>query len=133
MNCILLVDDNLEDNFFHQRVINKSGLVEQLIVKEMPDDALRFIEREADSFKECPGIILLDMHMPCMDGWEFVEAYNKMEHPSGCRGIVLMLQATTHPNDRQRALNTPNVIGTIEKPITAESLANLLSSLQVTA
>lgn len=131
MNCILLVDDNPEDNFFHQRIINKTGLVSQLFVKDDPEAALTFIKNEAAAMAECPGIILLDMHMPGMNGWEFVDAYNQVEHHIGCRGIVLMLQPTSNPKDRERAANTPCIIGTIEKPITAESFTRLIEGLNV--
>lgn len=126
MNCVLLVDDNPEDNFFHQRIIKKTGLVSQLVVKDMPNEALNFLQSDAGQASECPEIILLDMHMPLMTGWEFVEAYNNLQNKPECRGIVLMLQPTTNPKDREKAMQTPNVLGTIEKPITAEAFTKLV-------
>ena len=78
LSCIMLVDDNESDNFFHQLTIENSNCAEKIICFNMAKDALAYLENNQAPIYVQPDIIFLDINMPGMNGWEFLEAYEKL-------------------------------------------------------
>ena len=74
VDCVLLIDDDEDDNYFHRLVLEESASVERIIIAESSIEALEYIR----SGKINPDIIFLDVNMPKMNGWEFVEEYEKI-------------------------------------------------------
>ncbi len=70
LNCIMLIDDNEDDNFFHSRVIQKNSLANNVIVMPSALEALGYLKLK-DQQRIKPDLILLDINMPGMNGWEF--------------------------------------------------------------
>lgn len=118
---VLLVDDNADDNFFHERAILKSGL--PLTVSACLDgfSALEHL-RDCDA---PPDLILLDIHMPRMDGWAFARAFGEL--PAERRSAVLVVMTTSQPNpaDLARVEASPWIRGTVSKPLTPEDVCRL--------
>jgi CheY-like chemotaxis protein len=75
---IMLVDDNADDNFFHERVIRKNGYAEVVISMESGAEALQYLKEVQDESKY-PELIFIDINMPGMNGWEFLEEFNTLE------------------------------------------------------
>jgi CheY-like chemotaxis protein len=76
INCIMLIDDNEDDNFFHERVIRKSSYADIILVKQSALDALNYLKKDLLE-SEYPDLIFLDINMPAMNGWEFLEEFNQ--------------------------------------------------------
>ncbi len=74
-----MIDDNSDDNFFHTRVIKKSDAADIVIAKQNGLDALNYLKSKKDSEDTHPDLIFLDINMPGMNGWEFMEEYNKLD------------------------------------------------------
>ena len=108
LNCVLLVDDNESDNFLHERVLMKSGITERVAVALNGKEALELLStkgiygRGEDEFFH-PELIFLDINMPVMDGWEFLEEYQKLELASQGKVIIIMLTTSINPADRIKA------------------------------
>jgi len=123
IGCVLLIDDDEDDNYFHRLVLEESSSVENIIIAESSIEALEYIRSE----KINPDIIFLDVNMPKMNGWEFIEEYEKIKTHETLNPVILML--TTSPNrmDKERAKNVPEIKGFETKPLTAESFNKILT------
>mgnify|MGYP000362347386 CR=1 FL=1 len=115
-SCVLLIDDNEADNFLHEIAIREADCAEEIIAYEMAEEALQKL-KEAEVH---PEIIFLDLNMPGMDGWEFLEEYNTL--PKALKGaiVIMMLTASSNPKDKQKAIQDFQLMGFSNKPLTRE-------------
>jgi len=123
LNCIMLIDDNPDDNFFHERVIRKCDAAENIIVMQAATVALEYLQSKPDM---CPDLIFLDINMPGMNGWEFLEEYNKLDKSLQSRVIVIMLTTSENPDDQIKAVNIVTDFKT--KPLTKEMLEEIITT-----
>jgi len=108
LNCVLLVDDNESDNFIHKRVLVKAGITNHIEIATNGQEALDFLTttRKGDPSEKRylqPELIFLDINMPVMDGWEFLEEYQKLDDIQKGRAVFIMLTTSCNPADRARA------------------------------
>ena len=75
LNCILLVDDDPDDNFYHQIIINEMNIVNHIDIAINGIEAITYLKKENQI---PPEIIFLDINMPKMNGWEFLEQYKHL-------------------------------------------------------
>ena len=123
MNCVLLVDDNDADNFFHQLVIEKLNITDTIEIAENGEEALQFLKKEDNCI---PELIFLDINMPRMNGWEFLDEYKKIDDERKSSIIIIMLTTSVNPDDLERAKQISEVSGFEIKPLTAAMLENLI-------
>ncbi len=123
LKCIMLIDDDADDNHFHQIVINKMNITEHIEVALDGEEALNFLEKETQTH---PDIIFLDINMPKMNGWEFMEIYKELNVDQKATVVVMMLTTSENPVDRERAELYPEINGFNSKPLTEEMLAEIL-------
>jgi len=121
---ILLVDDSDADNFLHQRVIKKLGCTNHVETCENGREALDYLESTKGSEPSRPSLIFLDLNMPAVDGWEFLARY---EEADGRQPPIIVMLTTSHnPDDRTRAEAHPSVSDFLIKPLTKDSLREVL-------
>jgi len=123
LNCILLVDDDSEDNYFHQIVINDMDAANTVQVAQNGLEALEFLTKENQI---APELIFLDINMPKMNGWEFLEAYQKLNANQRAKVVVAMLTTSMNPADQKRAEKFPEIASFNSKPLTEPVLADIL-------
>jgi CheY-like chemotaxis protein len=128
LKCIMLVDDNPDDNFFHTRVIKKCNAAVLVVGKQNGRDALDYLKSEAHTNDEHPDLIFLDINMPGMNGWEFLEEYNKLEKEFKSKVVVIMLTTSYNPDDKLKvkAMNVAYDFKT--KPLTKEMLDEVIAT-----
>ncbi len=125
LNCILLVDDDESCNEFHQIIIEKVGCAEKVEVANDGEEALAFLRSSINGIHPKPDLVFLDINMPGMNGWEFLEEYKKMEGEINAK-IVVMLTTSLNPNDKIRAEETGCVDGFRSKFLTIKDVNELL-------
>jgi CheY-like chemotaxis protein len=126
INCILLVDDNPDDNFYHERVIKKNDAAVTVVAKQTGMDALEYLKSKKADSNIHPDLILLDINMPGMNGWEFLEEYNKLEKQFQSHAIVVMLTTSGNPDDKMKAKLFSSVSDFKTKPLTKEMLEDII-------
>lgn len=123
---IILIDDDKATNFLHTMVIKKAIEVDTIHVFQKATEALAFLHEWPESHDYCPDIILLDINMPVMNGWEFLEEYHKMNDACKAKVVVVMLTTSLHPNDNLKAEKDPNLKSFMNKPLTKEMVLALV-------
>jgi len=124
INCIMLVDDNKIDNFFHERVIRKNNAAKIILTKDSGFDAIAYLKRGKEVVQ--PDVIFLDINMPGMNGWEFIEHYKSLDETLQNSMIVVMLSTSDNPDDRELA-KTHQILSDFKtKPLTKEMLEEVL-------
>ena len=126
LNCILLVDDSYEDNFYHQRSIHKLDCTHQVFIAQNGKEALDFLQTSENGKYPSPELIFMDINMPVMDGWEFLKAYEKLDEDQKGEVIIVMLTTSINPDDQEKAKAFQSVKDYINKPLTVELLQEIL-------
>ena len=119
INNLMLIDDDAIDQKLYRRIIQASGLVETLHQFEAADEALDFLQ-QPDQIKM--DAILLDIRMPCMDGFEFLEAATEKLGDNFVQAAVIMLTTSVSEEDMKRARSFSVVRDYIDKPLTTEHI-----------
>ncbi len=124
LDCILLVDDNSEDNFFHQIIIKKMDVVNRIDVVINGLEALNYLKRENQT---PPELIFLDINMPTLNGWEFMEQYKHLDVKQKARVVIMILTTSANPDDIKKAKEIEEVTGFETKPLTKEIMEEILN------
>ncbi len=120
LNCIMLVDDNPDDNFFHEREIKKSNSEIVVIKKNTAMAALVYLKENKDVAFKLPDLILLDINMPGMNGWEFLKEYNLLAKELQSKVVIIMLTTSENSDDIRNAKSENYVSDFITKPMTKD-------------
>ncbi|HTH82055.1 MAG TPA: response regulator [Mucilaginibacter sp.] len=119
-NTCLLVDDNYIDNFVTRKVLESSGFAHNIIVQQSPWDAI-------DSLRDGlvkPDVIFVDVRMPTMDGFEFLEKFEELAIEKD-NIKIFMLSSSLDPTDIRRSFGNKHVTQFLHKPITKQVLEEL--------
>ncbi|WP_421978743.1 response regulator [Roseivirga seohaensis] len=124
LRAILLVDDNPADNFYHRRVIESENVTDSIIIVEDGIEALEYLTNCPEENQ--PDLIFLDINMPRMNGWEFLDEYEKLEpqHKGHC--IMMMLSTSDAIEDKLKATKYKYIRGYSSKPLTAKMLREVI-------
>ncbi len=130
IDTILLIDDDATTNHVNKRLLLRSGKVKNVDVAESGSDALSYLsDFSSESGATCPDIILLDLKMDGMTGFDFLDRYAALPE-SKKAGIMVALTSSASFYDLDRLKNYPDVADHLYKPLTDEHLANLIDRLQ---
>lgn len=119
---ILLVDDDPTTNFLHEQLLLSLGVTDHCLVAENGADALALLAENPPPNDRCPDLVLLDVHMPVMDGIEFLEAYIQ---PPSTPPVVIVLTTSVHARDQARMAKLP-VADWVSKPLTRAKVDTIL-------
>jgi len=125
---IILIDDDTMFNYLHKKNFAKHGYFPQLNEFINARDALQFI---ATCPSPEPVIVLLDINMPGMDGWAFLDELQQMEERIIQKYKVIMLSSSVSAADVTRATAYKIVYGYLFKPLQMEMLRDILSRLDI--
>ena len=116
----LLIDDNYIDNFVTRRILEASHFAEQIIVRQSPAEAINSLR---DGIIK-PDVIFLDIRMPMMSGFEFLQEYDQL-------GIsksdikIFMLSSSLDPIDMRQSESNKYITQFFHKPLTIKALEEL--------
>ena len=122
----MLVDDDEATNFINEMVIKKADCAEQVHIAENGQQALDFLQESVGGSYPHPELIFLDINMPMVNGWEFLEQYKKLDALQKGDIIIVMLTTSFNPYDQTKAEGMKEITGFRNKPLTKDVLNEIL-------
>ena len=118
----MLVDDDQDTNLYNEIVLNQLNASEHIIVFQNGKDALKYITENDDRI----DLILLDINMPVMNGWQFIEQYEQLPKNKQHAVVVVMLTSSINGDDKKRAQAFKSIAKYINKPLTPTLIEEIL-------
>ena len=128
IECVLLIDDDKVTNFYNKRVVSKLDNFEEVNAVTNGQMALDYLNDSKNGLCKKPDLIFLDINMPAMDGWEFIEEYKKLDTTFTSSIKIVMLTTSNNPDDYKRSLTIESVDDYINKPLSTDLLSNLVEN-----
>lgn len=129
INNMTLIDDDEVFVFLTKKAIERTHLVELIRVFSNGLDAIDFLRENSNNEDALPEIILLDLSMPIMDGWQFLDQFSKLAPKIDKKIIIYLCSSSISPNDIQLAKKNSLVTDYVIKPITKEKLIELIKNM----
>lgn len=131
LNCVLLVDDDEGHNYLTRLVIEETAVAQHIRTVWNGSEAIDYMAgrgKFGGNGDTCPrpDLILLDINMPVMDGWDFMREYAKFEEARKRRTMIVMLTTSVNPDDHERARTIPDIADFKTKPLTPRELEEVV-------
>ncbi len=130
LDCILLIDDEESNNYLHQMIIKHAKINTFVQVTYNGLEALEFLTctgkfLSAKKYPQ-PGIIFLDINMPKMNGWEFLEEYENLPEEQKGKIVIAMLTSSLNQDDIDKSEKNNDLKGFIRKPLNSKKLMKIV-------
>ncbi len=118
---ILLIDDDVNTNFYNRILFEQAKVSDDILEFQNAEKGLDYLKNENEV-----SLILLDINMPIMNGWQFLEAYEQLNEKQKEAIIVVMLTSSINIDDQEKAAKYDSVKKFIRKPISPELINEIL-------
>jgi CheY-like chemotaxis protein len=127
---VLLIDDNEIDNFITERFIRTHHITESITVMTSANAAIDYLDELEKYQMPFPEIIFLDLNMPLMDGFSFLELFRTYPRNLIDRTCILILTSSSDPKDMHKARRYRHVKGYFVKPMPTDKLRWIVNCYQ---
>ena len=123
LECILLVDDDPDDNMYHRIIIEEMNITDNIDVVLNGLEAITYLKKNNQA---PPELIFLDINMPKMNGWEFLDQYKHLDAKQRARVVIVILTTSANPDHLKKAEQIKEVTGFETKPLSKEMMSEIL-------
>jgi len=127
--AVMLIDDSEIDNLINQKMIQAANISEHIYVHSGAKSAIEFLKNIEKLPKVAnqilPEVIFLDIDMPLMDGFQFLDLFDKLNDATKKKCKIIMLTSSINPSDISKSKNYMYVKKYINKPLTQRNLTPL--------
>lgn len=123
---VLLIDDSSVDNFINKAILSKEKCISEITIKSSGPDALEYLEHILEVAESFPDLIFLDIRMPRMNGFEFLEEYQRFPEKLKVHCKIYILSSSLDPLDAEKSKKYTMVKGHLVKPLAHYDVSKLL-------
>jgi CheY-like chemotaxis protein len=127
---VLIIDDDKQLNKINERVLHASGLVSELHIVGNGMEAIEYLNSRIDNAYSLPEIIVLELNLPKMNGFEFIQYFNEIKFNGKSRIELVVFTASSSPRDRQKAIQL-GIRHYLNKPYLLRGLSDIISRLSM--
>lgn len=126
----MLIDDNEIDNLINQKMIESINMCDNIFIHSGAKSALEYL-RNIEKIKDgapkfLPELVFLDIDMPIMDGFQFIDEFEKLSEETKSYCKIVMLTSSLDPKDIAKSKKNKYVLKYMNKPLTQESLKKFI-------
>lgn len=128
LNTILLIDDDETTNYLNHRLLARMNVASEIRVVTNGEEALDYLEKSFLTIEgfPCPELVFVDIKMSVMDGFEFLEEYQKFNDADKRRTTLLMLTSSASFYDLEKLKQFPDVLRHYSKPLTEGDVREIM-------
>jgi len=123
---VLIVDDLPADIYLHRLVLEELDCAERISVARNGREAITYLTTAVDGSYPSPELICLDINMPVMSGWQFLDAYAALPAEQRTTKIIMMVTTSLNPDDEKQASSAAVPVGFARKPLTEDLVRETL-------
>ena len=125
IETVLIIDDDADWCFIAKMILQRAGFGKNVITANNGQEGIKTLRTISEKGEKLPDIIFLDIKMPVMDGFEFLEAITKSTGPDLSCTRIYICSSSNHPKDKEKA-NQYSIAGFIPKPLTVDIIREIL-------
>jgi CheY-like chemotaxis protein len=124
---LLVIDDDDINIFIISKIVEKTGYDVEICAKHNGQLAIDYIKDLVENHEQLPHLVLVDINMPILNGWEFIEAFEALNLE--VKNDMYMLSSSVYENDIEKAKSYKSVKGFISKPLSIDRLKELIAAI----
>jgi CheY-like chemotaxis protein len=130
LDTILLIDDDYTTNYLHKKIISKSEIDSSIEVANNGREGIDKLWALNETINDENSLVLifLDLNMPIMDGWGFLEIFEEIKSLLNFNTNLFILSSSINPDDETRARNNCHVLDYFPKTLTVDRMIKLKSN-----
>ena len=125
---VLLVDDSEIDILVNRRLIELTFFASEIYVTTNGEEAINFLRNECNSSENVPDWIFLDMHLPVMSGFDFIEEFKTLPEYITSKSRIIILSVFQKQEHLKKVLEYKFIAGQLDKPLTQQALKNIMAT-----
>ena len=126
-----IIDDDTIYHFILTSIINKNKLAESILSFLDGEKAIQYLTENKMNNEKIPDVLFLDVNMPIMDGWMFIEEYARIKMNITKKILVFMLSSSANPTDIERADKISEISNYIIKPQNLEEVKMIFENYDI--
>jgi CheY-like chemotaxis protein len=133
LTCVLIVDDDEPTNYLHHLIIDQASCAHNIKTTYNGQEALEYLTQSGkfqtnDTNYPQPDIIFLDINMPGITGWEFLDKYKSLKNGQKGKTVIIVLTTSPNPDEEEKAKKIPEISAYKHKPFTDKMLDDILKN-----
>ncbi|BDD02216.1 response regulator [Persicobacter psychrovividus] len=127
LDSVLLIDDDEANNFLNAMVLEEMSVAKKIHVRLNGQEGIDFLNQCIAGHEPLPNLIFLDINMPLVNGWEFLERLEEIDTKQKLPIVIVLLTTSLNPDDQEQAKALERISAFLNKPLSVETLKEIFA------